>query len=87
MHIYVYLHALYVYTYICTYLHVLYVYTYICTYANIHIHEHTYKHKVLLAVYHSCNWVISSYHKSYQQYEILLNYKKLEISCYQKKKK
>ena len=70
----------YAYIHIYVYLYILYVYTYISTYTNIHIHAHTYK--VLPAVYYSCNLVTSSYHKSHQQYEILLNYKKLEISCY-----
>ena len=64
--------------------------------AHIHIHMHThtiiYIHtktlKVFLSVYYRCHFVISSYHKSYQQYfDILSNYKKLEIHYYKKEKK
>ena len=43
-------------------------------------------HKVRPTVYYSYHFVISSYHKSYQQYlDILLYYKKLEIYYYKKK--
>ena len=59
-------------------------------YTHIHTHTHLHTrqtHKVLPAVYYSCHLVISSYRKSYQQYhDNLLNYKKLEISCYKNKK-
>ena len=60
-------------------------YIYIYTYTRIHIHTHL--HKVLPTIYYSCCLVISIYRKSYQQYfDILLNYKKLEIDCYIKNK-
>ena len=42
-----------------------------------HPHTHSYTLTVLPAVYYSCHLMVSSYHKSYQQYlDILLNYKK-----------
>ena len=65
-------------------------------YNNAHIYIHAYSdtlttthlHKVLPPLYYSCHFVISSHHKSYQQYfEILLNYEKPEIYRYKKKEK
>ena len=51
-------------------------YIYILTYT----HTQTNIYKFLPTVYYSCHLVISSYHKSYQQnFDILLNYKKLEL--------
>ena len=52
-----------------------------------HTQVHTYRHKVLPTLYDSCYLVLSSYHKSYQQYfDILLNYTKSENYCCRKNK-
>ena len=57
------------------------IYTQAYTYT--HIHTPTHLHKVLPTVYYICHLVISNYHKFYQQYfDILLNYKVLDIYCY-----
>ena len=61
------------------------IYTQAYTYT--HKHTPTHLHKVLPTVYYICHLVISNYHKFYQQYfDILLNYKVLDIYCYKKKK-
>ena len=61
------------------------IYTQAYTYT--HKHTPTHLHKVLPTVYYVCHLVISNYHKFYQQYfDILLNYKVLDIYCYKKKK-
>ena len=66
------------------------MHTHIHIYIHIYSHTHTPHtciHNVLTAVYYSCHLMISSYQKSYQQYfDILLNYKNLEIYCYKMKK-
>ena len=65
----------------------MHTYTYIYRYTHKHTHTPTQLHTLLPTVYYSCHLVISSYHKSYQQYfDILLDYKKVEIYCYEKKK-
>ena len=61
----------------------MHIHTYIL---NTHTHI-LYTRKVLPTVYYRCHLVIFSYQKSYQQYfDILLNYQKLEIYRYKRKK-
>ena len=69
-----------------TYIH---MHTYTHIHKHIHAHSHTHTHNALPTIYcsYSCHLVIFIYHKSYKQYfDILVNYKKQEISCYKKKK-
>ena len=50
------------------------------THTHIHTHTHTHTHWIMVfpAIYYSCSLMISSYHKSFQQYfDNLLNYKNL----------
>ena len=64
-----------------------YIHIYIYTHTHIHTHPHTHTNKFLPTVYYRGHLVITSYHKSYQPYfDILLNYTKLEIYCYKRKK-
>ena len=59
---------------------------YAYTHTQMRIHLYIYMHKVLPTVYYSCHLVISNYHQSFQHsFQILLNCKKVEIYCHEKK--